>query len=199
MAKAPNSVPPVPPRVAETPALRDAPGEHTADLRSPLGQTVTDAITRHEDPAARAQNEGPLGHEVTDEMLGDISNGIADAVDKINLNRPSNGMRPPTVDKVAEVDPEAVSRNLLPGATRPQPTPLPPVSAYGTRTDAKPAPVMDPAFDRRFTIERLVRHPNAEVRQRAEEAQASLHHGASDSGILIRAAIDVARAAEGAR
>ncbi len=184
MAKAvvPPAAPPVPPQAGAAPAmpplvgadgerLRDAPGEHTADLRTPMEDRLAVRIT-HAD--------GPAPHVSADPAM---------RLDQVGAR----------VTMPVQADPEAVSRALLPGAARPVPEPLPPVQAWGTKGDAKPATAIHAAFDRRYTIEALLGHPNAEVRQRAEEAQASLHHGAADGGILLRAAIDVARAAERTR
>ena len=85
----------------------------------------------------------------------------------------------------------------LPGARA---MPMPAVQPVGTKGAAlAEKPVLDPGFDRRFSIEALLAHPMAEVRQRAEEAQVAIHHGAADMGIKVKAAIDVARGVESRR
>ena len=78
--------------------------------------------------------------------------------------------------------------------------PLPAVQMTGTKGAATAdRAAVDPVFDRRYTVERLLDHPDAGVRQRAQEAQVAIHHGAADIGIKVRAAIDVAKSKEAMR
>ena len=77
--------------------------------------------------------------------------------------------------------------------------PLDPVTPYGHTTTAAVASEVDPIFKRESAVDLLTKHPNAGVRQRALEAQVAIHHGASDIGIKVRAALDTAREAERTR
>ena len=86
---------------------------------------------------------------------------------------------------------------LSPPMAGPRAMPLPAVQMVGTKGSATPdLRGVDPLFDRRSTVERLLTHPDAEVRQRAQEAQVAIHHGAADIGVKVRAAIDTAKARE---
>ena len=164
-----------------TPPHPGAPAASTQQPDKPFGAAPTPLL-----PGERAQlgSTRPVPDapgERTPQPLPPVAAAVADAMDHASSA-------------------EMAARRLSPPLPGAQPTALPPVRPFGTTaTDAPPPVAADPMFDRRFTIDRLLTHPVPEVRQRAEEARAALHHGAADAGLKMRAAIDVARAREASR
>jgi hypothetical protein len=184
-----------------TPLPIEASGETTLGAAPPSAALGAAARAEVSGPASRSAPGGRLIEASGETTADGPAPNIAAAVDAaaLPIDAPGSTMSEATAARL-NADVAAMQTRLSPPSVGPVPAPiLPPATPFGSKGITEPRRVLDPLFDRLPLIERLLAHPVATVRQRAEEAQVAMHHGAADMGIKVRAALDAATQAERVR